>query len=63
MKNIKEIAKDVTNVRYGEIGQIIFTFKGTDYIIKEPSGVILVGYLDLAAEWFVDRYWYLLPID
>lgn len=63
MKNINEIAKEVTDVRYGEPGKVIFTFKGQDYIIKEPHDVMLVGYLEHASLWFVDRYYCLLPID
>ena len=63
MKSTKEIAKDVTSVRYGEPGKIIFTYRGQDYIIKEPHDVMLVGYLEHAALWFVDRYCYLLPTD
>ena len=53
--------KEITNIRYGEPGKILFDFSGETHTIKEPIDVILVGTdIKLAAKWIWDKYSWLL---
>jgi len=51
----------ITNIRYGELGKVLFDYNGITIAIKEPEDVILVGpYGDAAERWIQERYGYLL---
>lgn len=51
----------ITNIRYGELGKILFDYNGRTIAIKEPADVLLVGFNDqAAATWIRTNYGYLL---
>jgi len=51
----------ITNVRYGELGKILFDFAGETIAIKEPIDVILVGQdPNLVQNWIFSHYGFLL---
>jgi len=41
-KIFKKTTKEITNIRYGKLGEIKFDFRGKTYSLEEPEDVILV---------------------
>jgi hypothetical protein len=60
-QEIFQTGNKISNIRYAQDGKIAFTFNGQDFLIKEPSDVILVGTdQNLARKWIAKRYGFLL---
>lgn len=59
MLTYSDIANDISNIRYGEVGKIFFDFRGITLTIKEPSNLLLVGY-DGASLYLAECYGFLL---
>ena len=46
-----ELKKEISPVRYGDKGKLLFEFKGTTYQVDEPSDVMPVGDSDQSKSW------------
>lgn len=57
---INDLASEISDIRYGQLGTILFTFNGKTVSIAEPIDVLLVGYDVPASKWIVANYGYLL---
>ena len=52
-----ELNHGISNIRYGELGKIVFDYKGVEITIKEPDDVMLVDSpLPEASRWIWDKY-------
>ena len=61
MTHTGEPSLPITNIRYAADGKIAFTYKGREFLIKEPEDVILVNTNAKAAnQWIIHRYGFLL---
>ena len=45
------LRQQISNVRYGKLGEILFEFKGETYRAKEPNDVMPVGYGEASKSW------------
>jgi hypothetical protein len=54
-KTFMKTAKQITNIRYGKLGEIKFDFRGKTQILKEPEDVILVGSQNILAQMYIAR--------
>jgi len=54
-KTMKKTSKEITNIRYGKIGEILFDFRRKTYSLREPEDVILVGSPNILAQRFIAR--------
>jgi hypothetical protein len=54
-KTMKKTTKQITNIRYGKLGEIKFDFRGKPYSLKEPEDVILVGSPNILAQRYIAR--------
>lgn len=54
------LMNEISNIRYGELGRILFDFSGKTIAIQEPIDVLLVGLDKKASRWIVKKYGYLL---
>jgi hypothetical protein len=42
-KSLKPLRKEITNIRYGELGEIRFDFRGKTATMAEPKEIVIVG--------------------
>jgi hypothetical protein len=54
-KTFKKTTKEITNIRYGKLGEIKFDFRGKTETLKEPEDVILVGSKNILAQMYIAR--------
>lgn len=54
-KTMRKTRKEITNIRYGKIGEIRFDFRGKTYSLKEPEDVILVGDPNILAQIYIAK--------
>ena len=58
---IPKVGNEISNIRYAQDGKIAFNFNRQEFLIKEPSDVILVGVEgNMARKWIAKRYGFLL---
>jgi len=54
-KTMNKTRKQITNIRYGKLGEIKFDFRGNTYSLEEPEDVILVGSPNILAQNYIAR--------
>lgn len=54
-KTLMKTTKQITNIRYGKLGEIKFDFRGKSYSLQEPEDVILVGSPNILAQMYIAR--------
>ena len=47
-ESAKQLRSEIENIRYGELGTILFEFRGETYQIEEPKDFLIVGYGDVS---------------
>jgi hypothetical protein len=54
-KTMKKTRREITNIRYGKLGEIEFDFRGKTHSLKEPEDAILVGSPNILAQNYIAR--------
>jgi len=54
-ETLKKTRNQITNIRYGKLGEIKFDFRGKTETLKEPEDVILVGSQNILAQIYIAR--------